>query len=108
MAKKPHSDAPSERSATVRTALRQALRERPLTARDLSARIGVSEKQIPDHLDHVARSLKRTAERLHVEPACCLECGFTFRKRDRLSKPSSCPLCRSQHLESPRFAILPT
>lgn len=105
MARKPPPNAPSERSATVRIALRQVLREGPLTARELSARVGVGEKQIAGHLDHVARSLRRGTERLHVEPARCLECGFAFRKRDRLSKPSSCPRCRSQHLEPPRFAI---
>ncbi|HEV8309651.1 MAG TPA: transcriptional regulator [Methylomirabilota bacterium] len=92
---------------TVRSALRDALRTGSLTARELSARVGIPEKQVAGHLEHLDRSLRAAGERLHVEPACCLDCGFVFRKRDRLSRPSRCPVCRSEHLDGPRFAIVP-
>jgi hypothetical protein len=36
-----------------------------------------------------------------------LNCGFVFRKRDRLNRPSACPVCRGQHLGPPRFAVQP-
>jgi predicted Zn-ribbon and HTH transcriptional regulator len=42
-----------------------------------------------------------------VEPAQCLDCSFVFRKRARLDRPSACPVCRSQHLGPPRFAVQP-
>jgi len=42
-----------------------------------------------------------------VEPAECLDCGFVFRKRARLDRPSACPVCRNQHLGPPRFAVQP-
>lgn len=90
----------------MRAALRDALRAGPLTARELSARVGVPEKQVAEHLEHLGRSLKAAGERLQVEPARCLDCGFVFRKRDRLSRPSRCPVCRSEHLDAPRFAIV--
>ena len=90
----------------MRAALREALRAGPLTARELSARVGVPEKQVAGHLEHLGRSLKAAGERLRVKPACCLDCGFVFRKRDRLSRPSRCPVCRSEHLDAPRFAIV--
>jgi predicted Zn-ribbon and HTH transcriptional regulator len=90
----------------VRAALRDALRAGPLTARELSARVGVPEKQVAGHLEHLGRSLKAAGERLKIEPARCLDCGFVFRKRDRLSRPSRCPVCRSEHLDAPRFAIV--
>jgi predicted Zn-ribbon and HTH transcriptional regulator len=96
---------PTERQATVRTALRQALRAGPRTARELSGAVGVPEKQVAAHLEHLARSLKAAGERLRVEPARCQDCGFTFRKRDRLSRPSRCPVCRSERLDAPRFAV---
>jgi len=96
----------TERQVTVRAALRQALRTGPLTARELSGRVGIPEKQVAGHLEHLGRSLRATGERLHVEPARCRECGFVFRKRDRLSRPSRCPVCRSEHLDAPRFSIL--
>lgn len=97
---------PAEAQATHRTALRDALRAGPQTARELSARVGLPEKQVAGHLEHLGRSLKAAGQRLEVEPARCLDCGFVFRKRDRLSRPSRCPVCRSERLDAPRFAIL--
>jgi transcriptional regulator len=97
-----------ERQETVRVALRQALRTGPATAHDLSARVGVPEKEVAGHLEHLARSLRgaRTGERLRVDPAACLECGFAFRKRERLGRPSRCPVCRGERVDGPRFAIV--
>ena len=106
MAKKPRSHKLTERHTTVRSALRQVLRERSLTARELSARVGISEKEVSGHLEHVARSLRQSSERLRVEPAQCLACEFVFKERTRLSKPSKCPACKSQRLDPPRFTIL--
>jgi len=106
LAKRPRSHKLSERHATVRSALRQVLREGPLTARELSARVGIGEKEVSGHLEHVARSLRHSGERLRVEPAQCFACGFVFKERTRLSKPSKCPACRSQRLDPPRFIIL--
>lgn len=98
---------PAERSVTVREALLRHLREGPRTAHELSALVGIPERHVADHLAHVARSLRPTAERLRVEPARCLGCGFVFRKRDRLDRPSACPVCRGQRLGPPRFAVGP-
>jgi predicted Zn-ribbon and HTH transcriptional regulator len=98
---------PAERSVTIRAALVRHLREGQRTARELSGLVGIPEKQVADHLAHVARSLRPTPERLRVEPARCLACGFVFRKRDRLDRPSACPVCRAQHLRPPRFAVGP-
>jgi predicted Zn-ribbon and HTH transcriptional regulator len=94
---------PPESRATVRAALRDALRAGPRTAHELSALVRVPEKQVAEHLEHLARSLRAAGERLDVEPARCLDCGFVFRKRDRLSRPSRCPLCRGERLDGPRF-----
>ncbi|MGH7268258.1 MAG: transcriptional regulator [Candidatus Rokuibacteriota bacterium] len=98
---------PPESQATVRAALRHALRAGPRTAHELSARVRIAEKQVAGHLEHLARSLRAGGERLRVEPARCLDCGFVFRKRDRLSRPSRCPVCRSERLDGPRFSITP-
>jgi hypothetical protein len=87
-------------------ALRDALRQGPRTARELSAHVGIPEKQVAGHLEHLARSLRAGGERFQVEPAGCQDCGFVFKKRDRLTRPSRCPVCRSEHLDAPRFRIL--
>jgi predicted Zn-ribbon and HTH transcriptional regulator len=95
----------TERQETVRAALREALRAGPLTAHGLSGRVRIPEKQVAGHLEHLARSLRARGERLQIDPARCSACGFTFRKRERLTAPSRCPVCRSEHVEPPRFAI---
>jgi transcriptional regulator len=106
LAKKSSSMELFERHVTIRSALRQVLKDRALTARDLSARVGISEKEVPGHLVHLARSLRQSGERLHVDPTKCLGCGFVFKDRTRLDKPSRCPACKSQRLTPARFTIV--
>jgi predicted Zn-ribbon and HTH transcriptional regulator len=93
------------RQSTIREALRRALVEGPLTARDLSARVGIPEKEVAGHLEHLGRSVRASGQRLAVDPARCVGCGFEFRERTRLSRPSRCPRCRGQRLTPPRFRI---
>lgn len=95
-----------ERNVTVRAELRGALRDGLLTARDLSVRVGISEKDVAEHLEHLRRSLKPEGERLEVEHARCLACGFVFRDRERLTKPSRCPRCKGQRLTPARYGIV--
>jgi transcriptional regulator len=97
---------PEVRGETIRQALLRHLREGPLTAKDLSARIGIREKDVAAHLAHLQKSLRRTGEVLAVEPAQCLGCGYVFERREKLSRPSACPRCRGQRLEPPVFAVV--
>jgi transcriptional regulator len=94
-----------ERQATVRATLREILHEGMFTARDLSARVGISEKDVAGHLEHLSRSVKRRDERFVVEQSRCLTCGFIFKGRSRLSRPSRCPECKGQRLTLVRFGI---
>ena len=99
--------APAERGTTVRGLLAEALRRAPATAHQLSREVGLREKDVADHLGHVARSLGARGERLEVEPAACIACGFVFRDRERLTRPGACPRCRSTRIDPPVFRILP-
>jgi predicted Zn-ribbon and HTH transcriptional regulator len=36
----------------------------------------------------------------------CRKCGFIFPKRERLTTPSRCPMCRQQSIQRPRFAVV--
>jgi predicted Zn-ribbon and HTH transcriptional regulator len=101
----PRDPVPPARGETVREALRVALRDGPATARDLSAAVGLREKDVADHLAHLGRSLARRGERLVVEPAACLACGWVFRERTRLARPGACPSCRSTRIDPPVFRI---
>ncbi len=76
-----------------------------LDARGLSQELGIREKEVYDHLAHVARSVKAEKKKLIVYPSRCLQCGFVFEDRKRLTRPSRCPKCKQSHLQSPRYSI---
>lgn len=90
---------------TPRQAIRRHLIEAAHTAHELSALVRLPEKEVVPHLEHLARSLRGAGERLGVEPPRCIACGFTFRSRRRLSKPSACPRCRATHVSAPIFRV---
>jgi transcriptional regulator len=102
------SPVPPARGATVRGALEAELCAAPeegLTAKELSARVGISEKDVAGHLEHLEKSLRAGGARLVVIPSECLACGFVFRERKRLTRPGSCPQCRSTRIDPPSFLI---
>jgi len=70
-------------------------------ATHLSVRIGLSEKDILVHLEHVRKSNPN----LKIEPSKCLCCGFVFEDRTKLSVPSRCPKCKSERICKPVFYI---
>jgi len=88
---------------TVREAISEALKQESMDLREISKRFHLKEREALDHLEHVARSAR--PKRFILEPASCLDCGFVFKKRERLSTPSRCPLCRSLSVSPPRFKI---
>jgi hypothetical protein len=96
---------PRERADTPRAAIRAELEGRAMTARELSARTSVSEKEVVAHLEHLDKSVRRDGKRLVIEPAKCLACGFSFDKRARFTAPGSCPECRSERITPPAFRV---
>ena len=91
---------------TIRQELINLLSQYELDARELSQELGIREKEVYDHLAHVARSVKAEKKKLIVHPSRCLQCGFVFKDRKRLTRPSRCPKCRRSHLLNPRYQIL--
>jgi len=98
---------PPQRSGTIPALIREALLAGPRSARELSAELGLPEREIVRHLDHLERSLRGGRARLVMEPPACLACGFTFAKRERLTRPSRCPVCRSERVTAARFGLGP-
>lgn len=96
---------PPERHETLRQEIIFALGGDPLTAKDLSALVKVSEREVCDHLAHIQRQLGRTQRELVIIPAACRKCGFQFKKRNRITKPGRCPVCRGESLDAPSFAV---
>ena|SRR3990170_1023985 len=98
----------AERDETIRKAIIYLLEEQgPLSAKELSGLVKIPEKEVYVHLEHIKKSLhKRKDGAFVVTPAFCRGCGFEFKKRERLKKPSRCPVCKSELLEEPVFSIL--
>jgi|CXWL01.1.fsa_nt_gi predicted Zn-ribbon and HTH transcriptional regulator len=91
---------------TPRQRLAHLLEERSWSARELAERLGMSERMVEEHVPHVVRSMSRDRQkRFEIEPSCCRDCGFAFRDRQRVTRPSRCPRCRGESVVPPRFRI---
>ena len=90
---------------TLRQAIKELLTGQPRSSLELSQLLSQSEKEVLDHLPHLARA-PGPGMRFQLIPAVCKNCGFVFKKRDRLTCPSRCPLCQHQSISRPRFALV--
>ncbi len=102
----PHDtrDVP-ERDATGTQALLAALNDEYQTLKELSAAARLSEKELPDLLEKLRRSLSHRGQRLESLPALCQSCGFKFDERKTAKRPSRCPNCKSERISPPRFRL---
>jgi hypothetical protein len=96
---------PSERSSTIRDHLHKELRAGWVTTRQLSTLVRISEKAVPAHLEHLRKSAASAGERFEIEPAVCNKCDYVFADRDKLTRPTRCPKCKSERIDPPRFRI---
>ncbi|BDB99179.1 transcriptional regulator [Saccharolobus caldissimus] len=79
--------------------------DEPLSAREIMRRLDIrKEKEVYEHLEHLAKSGKRKDYVLIMIPARCKSCGYVFRS-EKIKRPSKCPICKSEKIESPKFLI---
>jgi len=90
---------------TKRQEIIDILKLRSLSAKEISRNLGLSEKEVYAHLEHIRRSLRSEGLKLSVEPAVCLDCNYEFSKRDRLQPPGRCPRCKGTHIKDPEYFI---
>ncbi|MCF8051052.1 MAG: ArsR family transcriptional regulator [Desulfobacterales bacterium] len=90
---------------TIRQEMIRLLEEDPRDARELSQILGIKEKEVYEHLAHVAKSVKAQKKKLTVLPFSCLTCGFVFENRRRFTRPGKCPRCRDSRVEYPLYKI---
>ena len=90
---------------TLRQAMKELLAEQPRSSLELSQLLSQSEKEVLEHLAHLARA-PGPGYRFQIAPAVCRNCGFAFKKRDRLTTPSRCPICHHESIRRPRFALV--
>ena len=96
---------PAVKKETVRHEILALLKERELSAKEISAEIRVSEADVLENLEHIRLMMRKENTQILITPAFCRKCGFVFVKRDRLTKPGKCPVCRSEQIHEPRFFI---
>ena len=95
---------PPER--TMRQRIIELLTDIPMTSHQLARALGIAERQVEEHLAHVVKTVTQDrARRFLREPSSCIGCGFMFRDRTRLTRPSRCPRCRSEGITPPRYHI---
>jgi predicted Zn-ribbon and HTH transcriptional regulator len=95
---------PLASAITSRKAIKEILLEQPHSALELSQLLALSEKEVLGHLNHITRA-PGPGLIFQITPATCKHCGFTFKKRERLTTPSRCPVCRHESIRRPRFAL---
>lgn len=77
-----------------------------LSSHQLAQMLGIPERQVEEHLSHVVKTVARDrSRRFLLDPSACQDCGFVFRNRSRLTRPSRCPQCRSEAITPPRYGI---
>jgi len=96
---------PQERHETIRKEIMDILEGNSFSAKDISGEVGISVKEVFEHLEHIQRSVSRGDYHLAMTPAECKKCGFVFRKREKLKKPGKCPVCRGESIQEPLFSL---
>ena len=91
--------------ATIRQQIVKLLQEASMTSLDISQEVRIPEKEVHGHLDHIAKSTLAQGCRLTIFPSVCLACGYTFRLRQRFTRPGRCPKCRDSRISRPIFSI---
>lgn len=91
---------------TIRQQMTALLSQRVCTAGDISRMLRIQEKEVYDHLSHIARSVVSQGHRLVVTPSECLVCGYVFDKRKRFTRPSRCPRCKGERIQEPRYEVV--
>ncbi|HDL07450.1 MAG TPA: ArsR family transcriptional regulator [Desulfobacteraceae bacterium] len=90
---------------TIRRQIISLLSEDEMSVREISKTLAVQEKDIYEHLVHIARTVSVQKKKLITRPFQCLQCGYIFKERQRFTRPSRCPKCKKSHLQMARYRI---
>ncbi len=96
----------AHRAVTIRQRIIEILKYDHLTAKEISKSVSITERDVIQHLPHIAKSLSAKGNSLSVKEPQCLDCGFLFRERSRFSRPGHCPRCKGTHISEPAFGIV--
>ncbi|HKZ46251.1 MAG TPA: ArsR family transcriptional regulator [Thermodesulfobacteriota bacterium] len=96
---------PIKREDTIRHKIISLIERQSLCAKEISADVRISEKEVYGHLEHIKKTLIKSNQRLVVIPSECNKCGFVFKKRDKLKKPGRCPVCNNESISEQFFSV---
>ena len=91
--------------STIRQQIIRLLEEAARSPREISQALRIPEKEVAEHLSHIARSVSAQKRKLVTTPARCLECGWVFKNRKRFNRPGRCPHCKSEQIRNPEYQI---
>jgi predicted Zn-ribbon and HTH transcriptional regulator len=89
---------------TRRTEIIEMLQKEAISAQEIANIYGVILPEIEEDLQHIAKTVLPDFE-LRMYPAVCKKCGFVFKERSRIKKPSKCPKCKGESIEFPKFKL---
>lgn len=89
---------------TRREEIAELLKGQPMTVKQLAEYFGTTFLEIVEDLEHVKQSVKPPFK-FSFEPAQCRTCGFLFKGREKLRRPSRCPKCKAEDITEARFVI---
>ena len=91
---------------TPRQQVKDLLMATPLSSRQLAKIVGITEREVEDHIVHIIKSVARDRSlRFIQEPCECRRCEFAFRDRSKITRPSRCPRCHSEDITEPQYSI---
>jgi transcriptional regulator len=91
---------------TLRQQVKDLLMATPLSSRQLAKIVGIPEREVEDHISHIIKSVAQARSLSFIlEPSKCRHCGFTFRDRSKITRPSRCPRCHSEDITEPQYSI---
>jgi predicted Zn-ribbon and HTH transcriptional regulator len=91
---------------TIRQQIIRHLETQPMTARQISQAVRISEKDVYFHLSFIEKTLRNQHKQFKTAPCTCLNCGFEFSHRKNFKKPGRCPGCRHSRITSAVYRII--
>ena len=76
------------------------LKDGPISAQEIANQYKTTLADILEDIDHI-----RISNKIKIDPAVCLVCGFVFKERSKIKTPSKCPGCRGERVQACRMSI---
>ncbi|MBS3102003.1 transcriptional regulator [Candidatus Woesearchaeota archaeon] len=88
---------------TRREEIIEILSKEEKSAQELANYFQIELSEIIQDLEHIKYSIK--PRKLAMKHALCKKCGFVFKERSKVKKPSKCPRCKSEWITPQVFSI---